>query len=197
MLYLITNRHLVPSNRTLIQVIKKSVRAGVQAIILREKDLSTQELLPIALEIKKICDEQPLDKRPKLIINSNQEVAQAVNADGLHVSFNFFTNSVVRYEGTIGVSIHSIEEAVIAEQKGANYLLAGHIFATDCKKGLAPRGLTFIKSLKRHVKIPVIALGGIVPENYKSVLETGADGIAVMSTIMKADDIYKTTKSYS
>lgn len=197
MLFVITNRKLVNKGKILSSVIEESVNAGVDAIILREKDLSTEELLPLAYDIKNICENTSNPTKPKLIINSNIDVAQSVNSDGLHLSFQNFTGKTDDYNGTIGVSVHSIEEAKVAEEKGADYILAGHIFVTECKKGLEPRGIDFIKLLRKHVNIKIIAIGGITPQNAKSVIEVGASGIAVMSTIMSSNNIYKITKEYN
>ena len=83
-----------------------------------------------------------------------------------------------------GVSVHSVDEAVKAEKMGVDYVIAGHIFETDCKKGLAPHGLDFLKQVCNAVKIPVYAIGGINPENIRYIAESGADGACLMSSFM-------------
>ncbi|QZY55305.1 thiamine phosphate synthase [Crassaminicella profunda] len=183
MLFLITNRKIIKKG-TFIEVIKKAVAGGVEGVILREKDLTYDELLPIAQEIKKITKE----KNILLIINRNLEVAKTVGAEGFHIGFHDLMIGKPDWEGRLGVSVHSLEEAILAEKNGADYLLASHVYATDCKKGLAPRGVNFIKEIKENVNIPVIALGGINPENTREVLSTGIEGIAVMSSIMAVED---------
>lgn len=85
----------------------------------------------------------------------------------------------------IGVSVHSVEEAIFAEKMGADYVTAGHIFLTDCKKGLAARGLPFLKNVCESVGIPVYAIGGITPDHVDDVLGAGAAGFCVMSGIMR------------
>ena len=191
MLYLITNRKIVINNRY-FETIKDSILAGVDAIIVREKDLPTEDLMLIAKEIKNLIKNYAA-KKVTLIINTNEKVAISIDADGLHLGFNDFMKFDRRFNGIMGVSVHSIEEAVLSQEKGANYVLAGHVFQTKSKKGLNGRGIDFIKVVKSKVTIPVIALGGITHLNVKEVLNAGADGIAVMSYIMSAEDPYNST----
>jgi thiazole tautomerase (transcriptional regulator TenI) len=96
-----------------------------------------------------------------------------------------------------GISVHSTEEALQREQEGADYLMFGHIFATDSKLGVPPRGLEQLRDLTAKVKIPVIAIGGITPGRVKSVLEAGASGVAVMSGIWDAADPLEAVKAYA
>ncbi|MBZ4688458.1 MAG: thiamine-phosphate diphosphorylase [Clostridiales bacterium] len=191
MLYLITNRKLVHKG-TLFSVIKNAVEGGVDAIILREKDLPAEKLLPIAEKIKEIIE----DHKTLLIINRNFDVAQAVNADGYHTGFWEFMEAKPGWNGLLGVSVHNLQEAILAEKHGAGYVLASHIFETDCKKGLQPKGACLIKDIKARLNIPVIALGGIKPENTREVLQAGADGIAVMSSIMASEDPYTAAQEF-
>lgn len=191
MFYLITNRKIV-KNGTLVNVIEKSVKGGINGIILREKDLTYEELKPIALRIKEIVR----GKNVLFIVNNSLEVARYIKADGYHVGFHQFINMKPSFQGMIGVSVHSLDEAVKAEENGASYILASHIYETDCKKGLRPKGLDFIKKIKEQVKIPVIALGGIKPNNVDKIYEAGADGFAVMSYVMAAEDPYLAVKQF-
>ena len=92
---------------------------------------------------------------------------------------------------TVGVSVHSAEEAAAAEKMGADYVTAGHIFVTDCKRGLAPRGLEFLKSVVDSVSIPVYGIGGISPDNIAEIKASGADGGCKMSGFMKCENIEK------
>lgn len=191
MLYLITNRKLV-KNKDIYNIFEDAVKGGISAIILREKDLSTAELLPMAVKTKEIIG----DNDVKLIINSNLQVAKNVEAYGFHTSFQNFIKNKPSFNGSIGVSAHSLEEAIEAEKHGANYLLLSHIFETHCKKGLPPKGIELIKAVKTKVNIPIIALGGIKVENIHMVMNAGADGAAVMSAIMEAENPYFLTKKY-
>lgn len=189
MLYLITNRNIVKYGN-LYSVVQKAVEGGVDAIILREKDLHFKELMLMAKKIKDII----ADNNVKLIINGNIEVARKIKAAGFHIGFKEFMEQKYEFDGLLGVSVHSLEEAVSAEKNGANYVLAGHVYETDCKKGLKPRGVEFIQSITASVNIPVIALGGIDEKNLRHVLSSGADGVGVMSYIMAAEDPYIATK---
>ncbi|MCY6371078.1 thiamine phosphate synthase [Clostridium ganghwense] len=189
MLYLITNRNIVKSG-DLCSVVQKAVDGGVDTIILREKDLSFKELLPIAKKIKEITSGENV----KLIVNGNIELARKIKAQGFHIGFEKFMEQKYKFDGLLGVSVHSLEEAVLAEKNGADYILTGHVYETNCKKGLRPRGVEFIKSITSNVSIPVIALGGINEKNVWQVLSTGASGVAVMSYIMAAEDPYIATK---
>jgi len=188
-LVLITNRKLV-TGKNYFNVIEQAIAGGIDAIILREKDLSGDILLEIAIKIKRIIAGRPV----LLIINNNLEVAKTIQADGYHTGFNNYIQQSSKMEGLNGVSVHSLGEAITAAKHGASYLLVSHIFATDCKQGLKPKGIELIKDIKSSVNIPVIALGGINPANCGQVLAAGADGIAVMSYIMQADDPYRSSK---
>lgn len=191
MLYLITNRKLSGS-KEFHKVMDEAIKGGISAIILREKDLPYEKLLSMAKKLKKVIGSRDV----KLIINNNLEVAKDVEAYGFHLSFEKFIETKISFKGIIGVSVHSLEESIAAEKQGADYLLVGHIFETDCKKGLPPRGIELIKSIKKNVTIPIIALGGISSKNILEVIEAGADGAAIMSTIMQAEDPYIVTKQY-
>jgi thiamine-phosphate diphosphorylase len=186
-LYLVTNRKLVENN-DFYGVINESVKHGVDAVILREKDLEVDELYELASNTKKITDKY----NTPLIINSNINVAKKISAYGIHLSFNYFINNKIEYDGKIGVSVHNLEEAIMCEKLGADYILAGHIFPTDCKKNLAPRGLDFLENIRKNISIPLIAIGGINEYNIKDIYNVGADGAAVMSLIMQSTNIQNT-----
>ena len=176
----VTNRKLCDDFYNRIEEISK---INLKYLILREKDLEHKELLIMAKKIKNILNN---NGNIKLIINSDVEVAKEINAFGIQLSFKDFSeNKGNDFKGIKGVSIHSLGEALEVEKKGADYILYGHVFATECKKGLKPRGLEELKEICSKVKIPVYAIGGINKENYESVLEVGASGIAIMSSLMK------------
>lgn len=186
----VTNRKLCNDFYSRIKEISKS---NLKYLILREKDLEYKELLIMAKNVQSILK----DSNIKLIINSNVEVAEEVNAYGIQLSFkDFCENKGKNLNGIKGVSVHSLSEAIEAEKRGANYIIYGHVFNTDCKKGLKPRGLIEFKEICNKVNIPVYAIGGINKENYKSVLEAGADGVAVMSSLMKNSILSSKTKTY-
>lgn len=181
-LFVVTNRKLIKKG-SLSDVVKAAVKGGADAVILREKDLGSCELYKLALELKNTTD----NKIP-LIINGDAEAAEKAAASGLHLSYDIFMNCKNIKQEFKGASIHSLEEGIKVQQKGADYVLAGHIFNTACKKGLDGRGLGYLEGLCDKLNIPVIAIGGIELSNVKSVLASGTFGIAVMSSVMEADE---------
>ncbi|MFP4698088.1 MAG: thiamine phosphate synthase [Eubacteriales bacterium] len=192
MLYLITNRKLIKQS-DLYTVVKESVIGGVDVVILREKDLLTKELLEVATELKKITDYY----NSKLIINNDIDIAKEINCFGFHIGVNQLNkveDSLLDYKGKVGVSVHNLDEVALAKKFQPDYLLASHIFTTDCKKGLKPKGLKLIEDIKKITDIPIIGLGGINEKNAKDVLLYGAKGIAVMSYIMASDKPYNSAK---
>jgi len=164
--------------------IEKVSKSGVYGIILREKDLNECEYQTIAKTIIPLC------KNTKLMLHFNVEVARNLHQKYVHISFEIFSQKpqIVEAFDVVGVSIHSQEEAVLAEKMGANYIIAGHIFDTDCKKNIPPRGIEFLRDICQRVKIPVYAIGGITPQNFKNVIEAGAFGVCLMSSMMKCEN---------
>lgn len=175
-IFIVTNRKLIKAGN-LNSVVKDCISGGANTVILREKDLSSQALYELA---------EKIDKRIPIIINGDYEVAKKINATGLHLKYSDFMSFKKDDKMKVGVSVHSLEEAKVANKTGADYILAGHIFNTKCKEGLEGRGLDFLKKICSAVKIPVIAIGGINTYNVKSVINTGAAGVAVMSSAMEA-----------
>ncbi|MHC6179728.1 thiamine phosphate synthase [Clostridium sp. JNZ X4-2] len=129
------------------------------------------------------------------MINGSMETALKVNSGRFHTSYTDYMKGYLNFNGILGVSVHSTLEAINAEKKGADYLLAGHVFKTDCKKGLKPRGISFLKDVLSNVSIPVIAIGGINEGNIDKLLSTDVCGAAVMSPVMCSDDPYLTTQN--
>jgi len=162
----------------------------IVALTLREKDLYKNEYLKLVEKIYPICQKYRID----LILHQNYDLRldNKYNIKGLHLSYNTFKslNKNIREElikkyKKIGVSIHSLDEAKEVENLGANYVVAGHIFKTDCKKGLEPRGLKFVENLSSILTIPIFAIGGINQENSHLVINSGAFGVCMMSSLMK------------
>lgn len=191
MLFVVTNRKLVETGNFLNKI-EQIVAGGADGIILREKDLPFDELLLLAKKVKAITE----GSATKLIISQSIDIAIEVEAAGVQLSFEPFTNMKKQFNGLIGVSVHSVEEAVRAEDLGASYLLAGHIYTTECKKGIEPRGISFIKDIKAKTTIPLVAIGGINENNIDDVYESGAQGVALMSLIMEAEDCFKKVRKF-
>ena len=186
-LTLITDRSLC--KQSFLNTIKLALKGGVKTVQLREKGLTTHELYSIACELRKIT----LDFNANLIINDRVDIAMAVEADGVHLGWQSLPFNITRrlfgFERLIGISTHNRQEVLQARDYGADYITFGPIFDTPSKAGLLkPIGPEEIQNLKSEVTMPVIALGGINENNVETVLNKGADGIAVISSIMHADD---------
>jgi len=181
-LFIITNRKLIKKG-DLYTVTEACVQGGADAIILREKDLSSEELYITACRLKKI-----INNKIPLIINGNYDVAVRCKTEGVHLSYDIFIKFNNKYNELKGVSIHSLEEAKMVNNMNADYILTGHIFNTACKAGLPGRGIEFLKDICGNLSLPVIAIGGIDENNINSVLEAGASGAAIMSSVMEADN---------
>ena len=162
----------------------------IVALTLREKDLNKNEYLKLIEEIYPICQKYKIN----LILHQNYDLNldDKYKIDGIHLSYNIFKSlnenikaELIKKYKRIGVSIHSLDEAKEAESLGASYIVAGHIFETDCKKGLEPRGLKFVEDLSSTLSIPIFAIGGIDEKNSQSVIDRGAFSVCMMSSIMK------------
>ena len=198
-LNIITNRKLC-ENENLEKQIEKIFLAYEKKIILknfeivsftlREKDLDENEYLNLVEKIYPICKKHKIN----LILHQNYDLNldDKYMIEGLHLSYEIFKSlnknireGLIKKYKRIGVSIHSLDEAKEVESLGATYVVAGHIFKTDCKKGLEPRGLNFIKELSSILTIPIFAIGGINQKNYDLVINSGAFGVCMMSSLMK------------
>ena len=162
----------------------------IVALTLREKDLYKNEYLKLVEKIYPICQKYRID----LILHQNYDLVleDKYNIEGIHLSYNTFKSlnknireELIRKYKKIGVSIHSVDEAKEVENLGATYIVAGHIFKTDCKKDLEPRGLEFIQELSSALIIPIFAIGGINEKNSHLVINSGVFGVCIMSSLMK------------
>lgn len=151
--------------------------------ILREKDLPEDEYEELAGKVKESCDEAGIP----FAVNSYIQVGRNLGCENIHLPFSLFVENQERLTdfSMVGVSVHSAEEAVYVQQHGGDYVIAGHIFATDCKKGVPPKGLTYLREICDRVDIPVYAIGGIKKENEGLTIEAGAKGVCKMSEYMK------------
>lgn len=198
-LNIISNRKLC-ENENLEKQIKKIFSAyekkiilkkfDIVALTLREKDLDKNEYLKLIEKVYPICQKYKIN----LILHQNYDLNldDKYNIEGIHLSYSIFKSlnenikaELIKKYKRIGVSVHSLNEAKEVESLGASYVVAGHIFETDCKKGLEPRGLKFIKDLSSALSIPIFAIGGIDEKNSLSVINSGAFSVCMMSTLMK------------
>lgn len=171
--------------------VKMAIDGGVKAIQLRGKNLSAKELLKIGERLRHLTHIESV----KLFINDRIDVAMAIQADGVHLGQNSMPVKLARETSgdrfIIGVSTHSLKEAMDAEAGGADFITVGPIFETESKLRYgSPVGLTTLADVCRKVKIPVFAIGGISIERVNSVMKEGAHGVAVISAILKAESVY-------
>lgn len=192
MLICVTNRKLCEDD-FLIRI-DQIAKGKPYAILLREKDLSITEYERLARSVREIC----LDHQVPLIISQNIQIAAAMKCSSIHLSMQNFKKykNEIKLFSRIGASVHSVNEAIEAQQLGATYLMAGHIFSTECKKGVPPRGLPFLKEVCDSVEMPVFAIGGITKDKIKEVIGVGAKGICVMSEAMTCCKPVELTSSF-
>ncbi len=164
---------------------EKIAAARPDCIILREKDLDENSYFRLAETISEICKKHDVPFSVHFYCNT----AINLNIRRIHVPLFILRqmkSEEKQFFSVIGVSCHSAKEALEAQSLGASYITAGHIFQTNCKAGLAGRGLDFLRKVRSSVQIPVYAIGGITPDNAAAVVSAGADGLCIMSGFMKS-----------
>ncbi|WP_138990682.1 thiamine phosphate synthase [Clostridium arbusti] len=196
-LYLVTDRRFL-KGRPLKKVVEDSIKGGVTIVQVREKDVSTREFYKVALEVKEITDKYNVP----LIINDRIDIAQAVDAAGVHLGQDDMSLKLARNilgkDKIIGISVGTIEEAREAEKDGADYVGIGAIFFTGSKKDIdTPIGISGLNEIVKNINIPSVAIGGVNRENLSEVMKTGTNGAAVISAILGYDDIEKASKELS
>ena len=177
----VTHRGLCSDD--LPQRVSALCRGGVSKVILREKDLPEEEYEALARQVLAAGGD-------RVVLHHFPQVCQKLDVPRLHLSLGQLEADPALREQVklLGVSIHAPEEAVRAQALGADYVTAGHVFATDCKKGLPGRGLPWLEGVVNAVSIPVYAIGGIGPDNLAAVARTGAAGACLMSAFMACPD---------
>jgi thiamine-phosphate pyrophosphorylase len=173
---------------SLLEAVDAAVSAGIDAVQLREKDLASNALYELALELRRITP-----RRCLLIVNTRLDVALASGADGVHLPEDGLpVEAAVRLAPQgflVGRSVHSADGARTAESNGATYVQLGTIFATESKPGLAPSGLELVQAATDGLRIPCLAVGGVDASNAGPVVDAGAQGVAVVSAILQAEDV--------
>ena len=193
-LYIITDSHLMGEDFE--QKVKEVVLNGANVIQLREKNLSLVPFLKRAIALRKIIP----SRKALFIVNDRVDIAVASQADGVHLGQEDIplkdARRILGEDKIIGISIHSLKEAIKAEKESADYVAIGSIFPTSTKADAGlPRGTEIISKIKETVSIPVVAIGGINEGNVEGVLRAGADGIAVISAIFKEEDVGLATRN--
>ena len=189
-LYIITDRRLKDE----VSSVKAALEAGATAIQLRIKDAPSREMYNVGREIRRLTR----DYDALYIVDDRLDIALAVDADGVQLGPEDLPIDVARELAPnliIGASIYSLEEALKAEEMGADYLGAGAIYPSPSKPDAKVLGIEGLKEVVSKVSIPVVAIGGINHDNAADVIRAGADGIAVISAVMASDDVYQATLS--
>lgn len=184
-LYLITDRRLTPDIKWTIE---EALKAGVRAVQIREKDMTAKELIILSRDLQEITRRY----RAKLFINDRADIALALNLDGVHLGSGGLPPDVVeRISGgrlLIGASTHSLDEAVEAESRGADFITFGPVYETPSKLRYGkPVGIKALKEVTKRIRIPVFAIGGINKKNVSEVMDAGAYGVALISAIMASE----------
>lgn len=181
-LYAVTDRSWTKEKSLKVQV-EESILGGVTFVQLREKNINPMEYLKIAKEIKEVTDKYKIP----FVVNDNIEVALSASADGVHIGQDDLSLKEVRQkmgsQYIIGVSVQTVEQAILAESEGADYLGVGTIFPTSTKLDASFVTIQTLQEICKAVDIPVIAIGGIQRQNLHTLAGSGIDGIAVVSAI--------------
>lgn len=193
LLYAVTDRTWL-GERTLLDVVKESLDGGVTFLQLREKNLRKDIFLKEAIELQKLCKKYNVH----FIVNDNVNIAIEMDADGVHVGQDDMKVEEVRknfdQSKIIGVSVQNVEQAKLAEQKGADYLGVGAVFKTGSKDNAQDVSYKTLKDICESVSIPVVAIGGITKDNIIDLKDSGICGVAVISAIYAQKDIKKATE---
>ncbi|KIQ93551.1 Regulatory protein tenI [Anoxybacillus thermarum] len=181
--------HLISTGKQSIETfvhISSLIHSYAHFIHIREKHRSAKE---IGMIVEKLLEANVPAK--KIIVNDRVDVAVVYGVGGVQLAHHSLPPKRIKETFPflrVGCSVHTFEEAKRVEKEGADYVIFGHIYETNCKEGRKPRGLSSLRQLTSHVRIPVIAIGGIKPFHVRDVFMTGTTGIAVMSTVFEAND---------
>jgi thiamine-phosphate pyrophosphorylase len=182
--------HLI-ADRGDLAAVAPALRGGVDAVQVRNKSLPAADLLEAARAAEPLCRAAGV----LLLINDRIDVALACGADGVHLAGRSLPPADARriYPGLLGVSVHDVAGAMAAAAAGADYVTFGHVFPTQSKPGLPPQGLSALRAVVEAVDVPVLAIGGIGPDNAADVLACGCAGVAVISSILASSDPERAT----
>ena len=192
LLYAVTDRHWL-GDRTLYDVVRESLDGGVTFLQLREKDLDDENFYEEAVKLQAMAAEYGVP----FVVNDNVDIAVRMNADGVHVGQSDMEAGDVRAligpDKILGVSAQTVEQALLAEKRGADYLGVGAVFPTGSKDDADDVSFETLKAICEAVSIPVVAIGGITKENTPQLAGSGICGIAVISAIYGQENIFEAT----
>lgn len=193
LVYAVTDRSWL-NGESLYSQVEKALKGGATFIQLREKELDEEHFLKEAVEIKELCKRYQVP----FVINDNVEIALKMDADGVHVGQSDMEAGSVRAklgkDKIIGVSTQTVEQALLAEEHGADYIGVGAVFPTGTKLDAVKVGYDRLREICNAVHIPVVAIGGITRDNILQLKGSGVSGVAVVSAIFASKDIEAATK---
>ncbi len=186
-LMLVSDRSLCPD---LVGAVEAAVTGGVDAVQLREKDMPSEELLPLARRLRQAMEGRavPTGRQVLLLVNGSLAVALAAEADGVHLPEDAPPVERPQRSFLIGRSVHSLATARRAEAEGVDYLIAGPVYETRSHPGREPAGLALIEEVTRSVRTPTLAIGGVTAGRVEDLVRAGASGVAVISAILAQPD---------
>lgn len=192
-LYAVTDRAWT-GKQTLMEQVEDALRGGASCIQLREKELDGEAFLKEAIEMRALCAKYGVP----FIVNDNVDIAIKCKADGIHVGQKDMeagnVRALVGEEMIVGVSVQTVEQALVAQKAGADYLGVGAVFPTTTKSDACDVSHETLMAICEAVDIPVVAIGGINKANILELTGTGVDGVALVSAIFAAEDIEQETK---
>jgi len=186
-LYVILDKSLI-GEKSETELASKLIDGGATAIQLRDKLSDTRRLIEVGTKLRQITRKNKVG----FIINDRVDIALAVDADGVHLGQEDLPLKFARRlagKRIIGISTHSLAQAKQAEKEGADYISAGPIFRTPSKPGCLPIGAAIISRIKKNVRLPLVAIGGINLDNIREVIAGGPEGIAIASAVLKSKKI--------
>ena len=193
-LYVITDPS-AQKGRDSLEVLTKALEGGADVVQLRDKRSSREDLVAIGKKLKPLCKKWGA----LFIINDRVDVAEAVDADGVHLGQNDLLIETARFllgkKRLLGISTHSLEQALQAQARGADYIGVGPIFQTPTKPDYPPVGTGLISQVKLSVRVPFVAIGCIDLATVDTVLEAGADSVAVVRSVVGQDDVEGAARS--
>jgi len=184
-LYLVTDTRIAGLSH--IQITRRAIDAGIRTIQLREKNLPKKEIYNAAIRIRDIT----VTRSIVFIVNDYVDIACAVNADGVHLGQEDMpveeARKIMGKGKLIGISTHSLDQAIKAQDAGADYVGFGPMFRTKTKDAGHPKGITALSQIRKLIDIPIVAIGGITCENIRDVICAGADAAAIASGILSGN----------
>lgn len=188
-LFLVTDRHQTDGRR-LVSLIERVLTVGTPVIQLRERDLSAKDLLALAHEVQTLTAQ----RGSQLVINDRIDIALALDGVGVHLRSNSLSIPVARHllgeRRLLGISAHSVDEAVQAESEGADYVVLGPVYDTPSKQAFGPPlGQHCVEEACKRVRIPIIGIGGVTAARARDLRQAGVFGVAVIRAILGAADV--------